>query len=264
MKLLTAIVLVLFGVSSNANKVDLPEITENYLNELIKESPLDFKVYFVNKVYHDDGSVKHNDVIVFANTPNKSADLSLSSLGTKKIEEMVKNAEEEGVELSVAENILVKNVTKTYGTKEQKEPDYPALQIFQNLGGYGLGVLEQVFEAVFGTQKIAKFYLYEYYANKAIKRLSTMTIGTKEVVVKDKKKMSEQMVEESSKLLKKAMKVDVDDKAQFIGHQFDDRYPKYKWNVLVNPVAYTCKSDVMISLKYDNNIYTILGTSASA
>ncbi|KAK4878324.1 hypothetical protein RN001_010830 [Aquatica leii] len=221
MKLPTFFVLLVLGLCSNADE-KVRELTDGYLKNLVEDSVLDFKLYFVHHDYYKDGSIRHTDTIGFALSPNKTTDFTLSSLGTKKIADLVKKGEDVGVELSVMENNRVKNITKTYDTKVHESIDAPPAEILDNTGGYAVGVFEQVFDTLYETTDTAKIDAFEFYDNQKIKRQISMTIHAKEVTIKDKKGMGAKMIEESKKLLKKALKIDADDKALYIVHQFED------------------------------------------
>ncbi|KAF5284622.1 hypothetical protein FQA39_LY16980 [Lamprigera yunnana] len=257
MQLSTTLLFLVLGVFVGADS-ELRELTDEYLKKLTEESLLDFKLFLIHHDYYDDGSIKHTDTVVFSSNLNKSSEFKLASLGDKKISEFVKKSKENGVSVAVAHEDLVKNSTNNYKTERADDIDSPASRVIANAGGYELGITEEIFDTLFQTTNVANIEAYQFHPNKQIKKKTVLEIQAEEVVVKDKN-MNPKMVEQSKKLLKKAFKIDVSNRAAYIAHQFDETYPNYKWQILTNPIDYAYKSNVMVSLKFHNNVYTILG-----
>lgn len=74
--------------------------------------------------------------------------------------------------------------------------------------------------------------------------------------------MPYRMVKESKKLLQEAYKPVMSAKirSELIARLFDETFTDYDWEVLSNSDTWSVKSDVHISLKIENDEYTIFGS----
>ena len=237
------------------------DVVIQYITELHKESPLNFRVIVTKTQFHEDGSEKVTDTTAYASKEGKPVAFKLNSLGKKRIENLVKKGEDKGLSFSLFHENYTKNKTKNYDTRQLTLHDSPASEIVSDKDGYVLGVMGAIFETLYDTTNEATVEAFDYFPNKKVKRKTTLKLQAKEVAVKENQKFSKKMLEDSKKLIKRAFKIDTEDSSKVIVHLFEERFPQYNWQVYVNPVSYTAKSEVMAKFKYNNNYYVVLGVA---
>ncbi|KAK5638334.1 hypothetical protein RI129_012629 [Pyrocoelia pectoralis] len=245
------------ALSEDKSRFDL---LEKYVKALSEESVLNFKLIASASSYHENGTPKYVDTLAFGSDHNSSAVFKLNSLGPNRIEKFKTHASSKGVSLVLFHENFNKNKTKDYDTDFLSTPSSPAAEVISNKEGIDLGILEELIETVDETTNEGKIEGNEYFPSKKLKQRTTLTFKAKEVTVKGNKDFSSKMLEDGKKLIKRAFKIDTDDRATVIASLFDEKLPGYNWEVYINPITYTVKSEVMAKFNYDNVNYVVLGT----
>ncbi|KAB0799918.1 hypothetical protein PPYR_07798 [Photinus pyralis] len=258
MKVQLFAVFLIFLIHGSAS-TDKKALIETYLTELSNESPLNFKVFFSSYSYHEDGSPKYVDTLAFGSDHHPAATFKLNSLGPKRVEQLTRHTESKGITLSLLHENFAKNKSKDYDTQALTDPSSPAGEVMLNKEGISDGILEALLDTLDETTNEAKIEGIDHFPDGKMKQQTVLTLKAKEVTVKGSKDFSSKMLEDGKKLIKRAFKIETNDRPKVIAGLFYEKFPQYTWEVYVDPITYTTKSEVMAKFNYDSVNYVVLG-----